>query len=1616
MKNVGRRMKRCIAFMLSLIMVLSVCNVSAWAAASTEAASETKKVTVDGVEYTYEVTTPAGYDANDENTNYPVLFVLPDDGITGNAAALTEALSAALASDAIMNTIVVKPSFVSVADNDKASVYDAVSAIITKVDDEYNTVASPSARAVLGTKVGGYLATILTYTDGKGAWNGTPDMFGMMASIHGDFTSEANVWKSVYGDFYAIATKNGEGDGNFSTEIANKFYTFMDAASEDALAYADGGANDIISYYIKRGGAYPLDMGFMIYYYYAMYGNADSYVLDLTSKNSAYDDAFIKTSVTEAVEGIGDKLVQNMITGKILLTPQAALASVEGIKAVYELSVNSLYTSFCGDVENEMEIVISMTDSDTGEKVAEDKVVKLNVKETKDGAVYTNADAPLTLPNTINNISTNVTLAVKLLGKEIVIETKPLVRIAATGTAPEEQLIDLLGNWKFYPFKSFEEGGFTVGTLPTEEQYSEWEEVYPCLAWWNSDFSKQTNMAYYAGYAWYVKEFEIPATFPEGEYYVPVGFFDETDVCFINGVQIGCTGLNEKTWTHEADCWDTERIYSISSEHLNIGGKNVMTVLTHNQSGDGGWYAGHPGLYSAAAYNKMTSKPSTFASEEETAIVKATVDAQIAAMTAKDIDAYAKTVDAEYFQSGNDKNMLLDEVESYITGRKAVTVTDVNPLVFKADDMCYYQATRTIKKADGKTITVEVTDYFKVVDGTAILYGEHDRFYEQFIESKYRADAMGSSAKTETEKFLVYLPKGYFAPENADKRYPTAYVLHQLNSSSNSYAIDGLDKALDAGIASGAIKDTILIIPDSTGESWWHNGWDSMVVEEILEFVDEHYRTIADSRYRFTAGASMGGHGSYYIGLTNPNLFSGMISFFGALNMTENPLNIALAQSGEYLDYYTHYFVCGNRDLYKFGVPAITLDKKLREHNIPHFFELEEGEHSSAFYVPYVIDAFAYQTDAMPTVSAEKAAAVVNGSVTNTNVTAGKAVVTAEINVTDAVSEFLQTIPESSYTVDTTPELNIPVTASIIKNGEVLAAETSYLAVDAATTEDIRIVVKGADLVASENYDVRLTAGVLDQTVELAASTVTAVKDAVVYTTVKPIGQTMDSIKVTVSDKSALAGLKAEDFTFAGQACGWMNPELHAMEGVTISKISTYKNVLTLVLEGVTDRHVYVDNFTITCSSRPDLTFTSAQVSKTIAPVADEFEKVRNAGDGTFDYNIYKPENAEGALPVVIAFHGFGDNENLYMNHLVTTWATEDNQAERPAYVLAPSVKNYFDPSYRDGLYEDTYAVVQKLIRQGKVDKDRIYVVGKSFGGLATYEFIEKYADEVAGAIAMCGAASYSETAITNAALIKDVPLWIAQAASDDTVSIEDSRKMHAALKEAGSEVVKFTEYTDEQMNEAGVDGKVIGYHTVEIPVLADENYAIWLFEQNNQARREAAEKAESDAAAVTEAEIKAAADVDTLIAAIATATDKNAAITAARTAYDALSATAKSYVTAYNDLREAEIAYKYENQDTEKVTPPKAPTNVKVKKSGKKAIKVNWTKVDDADGYIVYRSNKKKGGYKPVKTITKAKTVSFTDKKVKKGKKYYYKIRAYKAADEVEVLGKYSTVVSVKR
>ena len=68
------------------------------------------------------------------------------------------------------------------------------------------------------------------------------------------------------------------------------------------------------------------------------------------------------------------------------------------------------------------------------------------------------------------------------------------------------------------------------------------------------------------------------------------------------------------------------------------------------------------------------------------------------------------------------------------------------------------------------------------------------------------------------------------------------------------------------------------------------------------------------------------------------------------------------------------------------------------------------------------------------------------------------------------------------------------------------------------------------------------------------------------------------------------------------------------------------------------------------------------------------------------------------------------------------------------------------------------------------------------------------------------------------------------------------------------------------------------------------------------------------------------------------------------------------------------------------------APENVKASVSGVTNAKIKWSSVEGAKKYTLYRATSKNGKYKKVGT---AKTTSYKDKSLNRGKTYYYKVKA---------------------
>lgn len=95
-------------------------------------------------------------------------------------------------------------------------------------------------------------------------------------------------------------------------------------------------------------------------------------------------------------------------------------------------------------------------------------------------------------------------------------------------------------------------------------------------------------------------------------------------------------------------------------------------------------------------------------------------------------------------------------------------------------------------------------------------------------------------------------------------------------------------------------------------------------------------------------------------------------------------------------------------------------------------------------------------------------------------------------------------------------------------------------------------------------------------------------------------------------------------------------------------------------------------------------------------------------------------------------------------------------------------------------------------------------------------------------------------------------------------------------------------------------------------------------------------------------------------------------------------------------------------------LTAPGQVMNLKAK-AGKRSAKLTWkAQTENTTGYRIYR--KVKGGkYARVKTITKATQGSWTNKGLKKGKTYYFEVRAYKSITSGELWGAYSNTAKAK-
>ena len=129
---------------------------------------------------------------------------------------------------------------------------------------------------------------------------------------------------------------------------------------------------------------------------------------------------------------------------------------------------------------------------------------------------------------------------------------------------------------------------------------------------------------------------------------------------------------------------------------------------------------------------------------------------------------------------------------------------------------------------------------------------------------------------------FVYLPPSYAGEPN--RRYPVVYTLHGYGLRAQQWVGFANVAGLERGLAAGSSKEMILVAPDAFtlhNGSFYSNSrttgdWETFIAEELVKYIDTHYRTIADRGSRGLAGHSMGGYGTWRIGMKHPEVFSAL--------------------------------------------------------------------------------------------------------------------------------------------------------------------------------------------------------------------------------------------------------------------------------------------------------------------------------------------------------------------------------------------------------------------------------------------------------------------------------------------------------------------------------------------------------------------------------------------------------------------------------------------------------------------------------------------------------------------------------------------------------------------
>lgn len=223
------------------------------------------------------------------------------------------------------------------------------------------------------------------------------------------------------------------------------------------------------------------------------------------------------------------------------------------------------------------------------------------------------------------------------------------------------------------------------------------------------------------------------------------------------------------------------------------------------------------------------------------------------------------------------------------------------------------------------------------------------------------------SAKMDLEvKNTIILPQDY----STEKFYPVLYLLHGHGGSNVAWM--NIKKSLPV---EATRYQMIIVCPDGKNSWYWDSPLDAkmqyetFVSSELVNYMDQNYRTIQSPKGRAIAGLSMGGHGALWLAINHPDVFGACGSMSGGVDIRPFPnswhMKDQLGKMKENKQRWDEHTVinqlhkiepnsleiiidCGYEDFFYEVNEA--LHKKMLYLNIKHDYITRPGIHNSAYW------------------------------------------------------------------------------------------------------------------------------------------------------------------------------------------------------------------------------------------------------------------------------------------------------------------------------------------------------------------------------------------------------------------------------------------------------------------------------------------------------------------------------------------------------------------------------------------------------------------------------------------------------------------------------------------